>query len=106
MKRDDLIWEIFGDIFVGFRQGFKVFAVTVAQRQVTKLSGVMQELEARGAGQRLCRYGSAVFTAAQFISSRQVIKRTATFAFRQPEKTERAVGLVMLRLQRACALEC
>src|SRR5262249_26859309 len=63
----------------------------------------MQELETRGARQRPRGFVRAVLAAPQFISAPEVIKRTTTLSLRLPEETERAVGLVMSRLERAGA---
>ena len=45
-------------------------------------------------GQRLCRNAGSIFAAPEFISSREVIERAAAFALRQPQETERPMGII------------
>src|SRR3954471_17771450 len=61
----------------------------------------MQELVAHRPGQRLPRNARAVVTAPELVGAREMVECAAALAFGEPEKAERAMGVVVTRIDRA-----
>ena len=66
-----------------------------------ELLGVVPELVARRPGQRLGRDARPVVAAPELVGAREMIERTAAVAFGEPEEAERAMGVVVARIDRA-----
>src|ERR1043166_842001 len=71
----------------------------------SELLRVVPELGPGGFRQGLCRDSGLVVASPQLVCAREMIERTPAFAFRKPQEPERAVRIVVLGLERACAAE-
>ena len=104
-QRDDLVRDLLRDLAVVARQQFEAQTVARSLRQIEKLLGIVLELVARRRRQRLQRDGGPVIAAPQLVGARKMIERPPPLALRQPEEAERAMRLVVLRLERAARLK-
>jgi hypothetical protein len=77
----------------------------VALRQKTKLLGVMQELVARRLGQAPGRNAGPVLAPPEFVGSREMVERAAPVAYRKPQQSQGAMGVVVPRFERICTAE-
>ena len=104
-KRRGFFRDAFRNLLIVSRQRLEALTVAAALRQITKLLRVVQELVARRLGQAFGRDAGSVFAAPEFVGPREMIERAAPVAFRKPQESERAMGVIVPGLERADAAE-
>src|SRR5262249_39680357 len=89
-------------LLVRAREDGETLAVAAAGGQglnhEAELLPIMQELVGRRVVQRRCGQPRAVLAAPQFVRAGEVIERAVTFSLREPQEAERAMGVVVPRI--------
>src|SRR5262245_56730385 len=61
----------------------------------------MQELAARRLGQASRCDAHSIFATSELVGAREMVERAASIAFGEPQKSQRAMGAIVPRLERA-----